>query len=559
MSAFGALSLVPPLLAIVLAIASRRPVPALFVGVWSGGLIYTFGDSVGYASSLTGGMPVLDEGLAVLVAVFLGFAQAVQWIVESIGDDTFHAQILLFTILLGSGVALIWQLGGSLAVRRAVADRLDTRRKVGITAWALGLLMFFDDYANTAIVGSVMKDLSDQLRVSREKLSYIVDSTAAPVATLGLSNWVAFQIGMVQEGYEIAGIAADAPSAFATYVGSIPYNVYSIFAILMVALIVLSGRDFGEMLAAEHRSVRTGRLTREGATPMQAIESELGEPSTDEPMLRSFAIPVVALVVTAIAGALLSGYAPGASALDVLDGADWGAALLWGAFAMVFAALAVGFYYRIFSLETGIEGVIDGFSIMLTAVTILVLAWAISTVAEVLETGVYVAGIAEGVVSPALLPVVVLFTAAFISFSMGSSWATMGVLTPIAISVAWELTGSYELMPVIVGAVFSGAIFGDHTSPISDTTVLSATFTGADLIDHVRTQIYYAGTVVVVTTVCYLLYGYLGLPPLFYLPIGLLLLVALVYGLSELDGRRQGLSPTVSSSSGGGDDPPTGD
>lgn len=222
---------------------------------------------------------------------------------------------------------------------------------------------------------------------------------------------------------------------------------------------------------------------------------------------------------------------------------------------MVFAALAVGFYYRIFSLETGIEGVIDGFSIMLTAVTILVLAWAISTAAEMLETGVYVAGIAEGVVSPELLPVVVLFTAAFIAFSMGSSWATMGVLTPIAISVVWELTGSFELMPVIVGAVFSGAIFGDHTSPISDTTVLSATFTGADLIDHVRTQMYYAGTVVVVATACYLLYGYLGLPPVVYLPIGLVLLVGLVYGLSELDGRRQGLSPKAVTAEREGADP----
>ncbi|MDL5361159.1 Na+/H+ antiporter NhaC family protein [Halalkalicoccus sp. NIPERK01] len=543
---FGVISVVPPLLAIVLAIASRRPVPALFVGVWSGGVIYTFADSVDRVAAVTGGVVGLDAVLGAVVAAVWGFTQAVQWIVESIGADTFHAQILLFTILLGSGVALIWQLGGSIAVRRAVSDRLDTQRKVGLTAWALGILMFFDDYANTAIVGSVMKDLSDQLRISREKLSYIVDSTAAPVATLGLSNWVAFQIGMVQEGYEIAGIAADAPSAFVTYVGSIPYNVYSIFAILMVALIVLTGRDFGEMLDAEHRSFRTGRVSREGATPMQAIESELGEPSSDDPMLRSFAIPVVALVAVAITGALLTGYAPGASTLDVLGEADWGAALLWGAFAMVFAALAVGFYYRIFSLRSGIEGVIDGFSIMLTAVTILVLAWAISTAAEVLGTGEYVAGIAQGVVSPALLPVVVLFTAAFISFSMGSSWATMGVLTPIAISVAWQLTGSYEAMPVIVGAVFSGAIFGDHTSPISDTTVLSATFTGADLIDHVRTQIYYAGTVGLVAAVCFLLYGYLGLSPVIFLPIGLLLLVGLVYGLSELDARRKGVSPTAS-------------
>lgn len=543
---FGLWSLVPPLLAIVLAIVSRRPIPALFLGVWSGGVIYTFGDSLAVATAATGGVVGIDWLIGGTIALLWGFAQSVQWIAEAIGDDVFHAQILLFTILLGSGVALIWQLGGSIAVRDAVADRLDTQRKVGLTAWALGMLLFFDDYANTAIVGSVMKDLSDQLRISREKLSYIVDSTAAPVATLGLSNWVAFQIGMVQEGYELAGIAEEAPSAFGTYVQSIPYNIYSIFAIVMVGLIVYTGRDFGEMLTAEHRSIRTGQLNREDATPMQAIENELGEPLSDKPMLRSFAIPVVSLVVVSIVGAFVSGYTPEAGIIEILEGADWGAALLWGAFAMVFSALAVGFYHRIFSLKSGIEGVIDGFSIMLTAVTILVLAWAISAVAEVLGTGEYVAGIAEGVVSPELLPVVVLITAAFIAFSMGSSWATMGVLTPIAIAVAWELSNSFELMPVIVGAVFSGAIFGDHTSPISDTTVLSATFTGADLIDHVRTQIYYAGTVGLVAAICYLLYGYLNLSPLVFLPIGLLLLVGLVYGFSELDARRKDVSPRAS-------------
>ncbi|WP_336344072.1 Na+/H+ antiporter NhaC family protein [Halalkalicoccus ordinarius] len=544
---FGLLSIVPPLLAIVLAIVSRRPVPSLFLGVWSGGVIYVFADSVDRVAATTGGVPGFDAVLGAFVSVVWGFTQAVGWIAEAIGDDVFHAQILLFTILLGSGVALIWQLGGSIAVRNAVAGRLDSQRKVGLTAWGLGIAMFFDDYANTAIVGSVMRDLSDQLRISREKLSYIVDSTAAPVATLGLSNWVAFQLSMVSEGYEIAGIAEDAPSAFATYVQSIPYNVYSIFAIVMVGLIVYTGRDFGEMLDAEHRSWRTGQVNREDATPMQAIESELGDPIADRPMLRSFAVPVVSLVVVSLLGAFVTGYAPDAGVVDVLGEADWAAALLWGAFAMVLSALAVGFYYRLFDLESGIGAVIDGFSIMLTAVTILVLAWAISTVAEELGTGEYVAGVAEGVVSPALLPVVVLFTAAFIAFSMGSSWATMGVLTPIAISVAWELTGGYGIMPVIVGAVFSGAIFGDHTSPISDTTVLSATFTGADLIDHVRTQMYYAGTVVLVATVCYLLYGYLGAPPVVFLPIGLVLLVALIYGFSELDARRKGVGPIPSS------------
>lgn len=550
---FGIWSVVPPLLAITLAIASRRPVPALFLGIWSGGVIYVFGDSVSLVAGAVG-VPAINTALGALVALIWGFTEAVRWIVKSIGTSTFNTQILLFTILLGSGVALIWRLGGSIAVRNAVSDRLDTQRKVGATAWVLGILMFFDDYANSAIVGSVMKDLSDRMSISREKLSYIVDSTAAPVATLGLSNWVAFQLGMIQEGYDLAGITENAPSAFATYIQSIPYNVYSIFAIVMVGLIVLTQRDFGEMLDAERRAWQTGRVIREDATPMQAIETELGDPNAEKPMLRSFAVPVVSLVVVSITGALVSGYSPGTGIIEILDGASWGAALLWGAFAMVLSALAVGFYYDLFDLDEGVGTVIDGFSIMLTAVTILVLAWAISAVAEALGTGEYVATVAQGIVSPALLPVVVLFTAAFIAFSMGSSWATMGVLTPIAISVAWQLTGTSDIMPVIVGAVFSGAIFGDHTSPISDTTVLSATFSGADLIDHVRTQFYYAATVVLVTTVCFLLYGYLGFSPLSFLPVGFALLVGLVYVFSEIDARRKEVAPTRS-----GGDPDTGD
>ncbi|WP_254769297.1 Na+/H+ antiporter NhaC family protein [Salinilacihabitans rarus] len=543
MSEFGALSLVPPLLAIVLAIWTRRPILSLFLGIWSGGVIVTGG---------------------------IGIDQTFDWIVEAIiADDGFHVQILLFTLLLGSGVALIWRLGGAVAVRDWATTRLQTQRTVGLATWILGILMFFDDYANTAIVGSTMREISDEMRISREKLSYIVDSTAAPVATLVISSWVAFQLSLISSAYSDLGVSEEAPTAFQTFVQSIPYNVYALLAILMVGIVVYTRRDYGEMLDAEHRSWRHGEVNRAGAQPLQKVQADLGEPVDDRPMLRTFFAPILVLIAVTLSSAAWTGYVAwvdqqleaGATAslsaaaaedglatvlVDVVGLGDFAVALIWGSFAMVATGMAVGLVYDLVDVDEAVETVLDGFGIMLTAVTVLVLAWTISTVAETLGTGEYVAGAAEGVVSPAILPVIVLFVATFIAFTMGSSWATMGIVTPISISVAYELTGGFEVMPVIVGAVFSGAIAGDHTSPISDTTVLSSTFTGADLIDHVRTQIYYAGTVLVVVVVCYLLYGYLGVPPSVYLPLGAVLLVGLVYGLSELDAARKGISPIAS-------------
>ncbi|OAQ54362.1 Na+/H+ antiporter NhaC-like protein [Natrinema mahii] len=542
MATYGALSLVPPLLAIALAIATRRPMLALFLGIWSGAVIHTGGH---------------------------GIAQTFDWIVAAIiVDDGFHVQILVFTLLLGSGVALIWRLGGAIAVRNWATDRLETQQTVGLTTWGLGIALFFDDYANTAIVGSTMREISDQLRISREKLAYIVDSTAAPVATLGISSWVAFQLSLIGSAYEEMGVAGEAPTAFATFARSIPYNTYALLAIVMVGVIVYTGRDYGEMLDAEHRARTTGAVNREGAQPLQKVEEDLGEPIDDRPMLRTFFAPVVVLIAVTLAGAFWTGYqswqssqaeagAPtafGAAVddagltqvlIDVVGAGNFATALIWGSFAMVVTAIAIGLAYGLFDIGEGVETVIDGFGIMLTAVTILVLAWTISSVAETLGTGEYVATAAEPYLSEALLPVLILFVAAFVAFTMGSSWATMGLVTPIAVRVAYEFGSGFELVPVAVGAVFSGAIFGDHASPISDTTVLSATFSGADLIDHVRTQLPYALTVFLVVVGCYLLNGYLGVPPIVFLPLGVVALVGLVVGLSELDAGRKGLEPVA--------------
>jgi Na+/H+ antiporter NhaC len=453
---------------------------------------------------------------------------------------------MLIVLFLGAGVALIWRLGGASAIANAATSRLDSQRKVGFATWVFGMLWFFGDYSNTAIVGTTMREMADNMRMSREKLAYIIDSTAAPVATFGISSWVVYQLSMIREGYSAAGISAESgevPGAFALFIQSIPFNVYCILAVVMVGIIVLSRRDFGEMLTAEHRSWTEGKLLRDNAVPMQSAEDSLGDLLTDSPKLRFFLVPVLSLITVVIGGAFYTGLAasdPGASTLDIVGNAQFVDALLWGTFTMVSVAITLGVVSGVATLDEAMETVIDGFSMMLTALSILVMAWTIGTVTTALGTGVYVTNVAESFVTPTLLPLVVLFAAALVAFSTGTSWGTMAIVTPIAIPLAWSVGGGTPaLLPVAVGTIFSGAIFGDHCSPISDTTILASTFTGADHIDHVRTQMYYAITVLAVSALLLLTWGATGITPVILLPIGAALLYGIVYALSEWDASRK--------------------
>ncbi|MFC7072447.1 Na+/H+ antiporter NhaC family protein [Halovenus rubra] len=512
-------SVLPPLVAIGLAIITRKAILSLFLGVWTGAILYTGN---------------------------VGIIQTFDWMIAGIlADDGFHVQIILFTLLLGSGVAMIWRLGGALAIRNWAVQRIDSQRKAGLMAWGLGTGFFFDDYANTAIVGSTMKDISDNLRISREKLSYLVDSTAAPAATLGISSWVAFQISMINQGYAEIGLPEEeVPGGFDVFLSAWPFNMYSILSIVMVLCIVVTKRDFGEMLLAERRAARTGKVNRDDARPMQDVEGDLGKPKSDNPRVATFIVPILVLVTVVLGVAAWTGNGfQGAGAQEFSDNADFTLALLLGSFAMVASSYALGYAYGILSLEESVDTTIDGFGLMLTAVTILVLAWSLGEAVSALETGKFVSEQIQGVVGEETLPVVVFLAAAFTAFSTGSSWGTMTILTPIAIPVAWDIAASHELVSVMVGVIFSGAIFGDHSSPISDTTVLSATFSGADLIDHVRTQLYYAVTVALVVVVLLLIWGYTGITPWLLLVLGIVLIVGLVYALPAIQEQLFNVDP----------------
>jgi len=278
---------------------------------------------------------------------------------------------------------------------------------------------------------------------------------------------------------------------------------------------------------------------------MQDVESDLGQPSAKNPRLINFFAPIAVLIAVTIASALWTGYSPGAGLMDMVTDADFASALIYGSFAMVVTGFVLGKVYGILSLGESTDTTIEGFGLMLTAVSILVLAWGIGEVVSALETGNYVAGVVGESFPIAVLPALVLVLAAFIAFSTGTAWGTMGILTPIVIPVAWNLTGDHTIIAAMIGVIFSGAIFGDHSSPISDTTVLSSTFTGADLIDHVRTQLYYAITVAVVAVVLLLVWGVTRITPVALLPVGAVLLVGIVYALSELDAGRKGVEPVI--------------
>ena len=559
---FGPWSLLPPLLAIVLAIATREALLSLFLGVWSGGIIHVYGrgDPAGTAAEALSWLPggeALATPAGFIVAAAFGLQRCFQWIFEAVADPD-HYKILLFTAFLGSAVAFAWNLGGARAVRNWALERLNSKRGVGLAAYALGLLLFFDDYANTAIAGSSTKDVAEKFRMSREKLAYIVDSTAAPVSTLAISSWVAFQLSQIKAGYEQAGVQ-NPPSAFEVFLQSIPYNMYAILALAMVAIVVLSRRDYGEMLTAERRSWSTGKVTRDDAQPMQDVAGQLGDHDAETPRMTTFVLPIVVLVAVtllvalwtggfsfaAFGGAILGGGDATGLLYDAVINASYADALVFGSFAMVASGFVLALYHDIMDLGEGVETTIDGFGIMLTALVILILAWSIGVVVGKLGTGNYIAPIAEGAVEPATLPAVIFLLSAFIAFSTGTAWGTMSIVTPLGVNVAWQLTGSHTMVAAIVGAVFSGAIFGDHCSPISDTTVLSSTFTGSDLIDHVRTQLYYALTVAAVAAVLLLTWGYLRISPLLLLPVGVLALVGLVYGLSELHASIYDVSPVA--------------
>ncbi|KUJ99400.1 MAG: Na+/H+ antiporter, putative, NhaC family, partial [Thermococcales archaeon 44_46] len=530
MSDFGVLSLLPPLVAIGLAILTKRVLFALFFGVWVGGLLVAGGDPVGATT------------------------QTLKWIVFNIASaweengqivtDLWNTRILLFDALIGAGVALIYKSGGMNAIAKAVTRKIRTSRAASLMAAIFGTIIFFDDYTNTIIVGNTMRPITDRARVSREFLAYADDSTAAPVAVLAVvSTWIGYELGLLKDAIASVG---ESISAYSAWFASWPYRFYPILAIILVYLVAITHRHYGPMLKAEYRARKEGKVLRDGAQPMMTTEIDVGMPIEGKESVWTFILPVLTLVALTFIGLWVTGggsatYAEGGFQA-VLSNADSTWALVWGSFGMVVVAMALVIGMKIMSLKEVEETVVAGMKQMHFAMMILILAWSIKSACDAVGTADYVVSVASKVLSPGLVPLVVFLVAAFISFTTGTSWGTFAIMMPIAVPLAYELSGSFG--PVVyasIASVFAGGVFGDHCSPISDTTIMSSMFSGCDHIDHVSTQIPYALTAAAVGALMLVLFATGLTNGWILLIIAVPLLIVAHHVLSEWYGAKVGI------------------
>lgn len=451
--AHGFWSLLPAILAIGLALVSRNVILSLFGAVALAGMIHL-------GHPLDGVLHALGNTVIAAIA------------------DTDHAKTLLFTVLIGAMVGIVGKSGGTRSVVEALAKRAKSPRAVQVMSWLSGMIVFFDDYANCMIVGSAMGPLYDRYKISRAKLAYIVDATAAPVASLALvSTWVGFEVGVVQEGLEIAGQSVE-PYGF--FVQTWPYRFYPIVAMLFVGIVAFSGRDFGPM-----------------ATHVDAPrKDEAAVAETGNAPWWVAILPVITLVGVTMWSLWASGRAkapPDAAAFVVLQNADGYGAILQGAFAAVVLAVILTLLSKALSLAETTEAAVGGMKLMFEALVVLILAWSLSSAMKELGAPQYLVSVLRNVLSPELLPTFTFLVGAAISFAVGSSYTTMGIMMPMVVPLAYELGGGDMTVPLAsAGSVLAGACFGDHCSPISDTTVLSSIGAGSDLLAHVRTQLPYA-------------------------------------------------------------------
>ena len=527
-------SIVPPLVAILLALIFREVLAALFAGVWLGAL------AVAGFNPLAATWRTVDT-----------------FIVPALADDSGQTQIVVFSLLLGGMVGIIARNGGTLGIVEAVSPVATTPRRGKLATWLAGLTIFFDDYANTLIVGTTMRPITDRLRISREKLAYLVDSTAAPVAAIvPISTWVGYEISLIDQGLQLAAeqnasanpeLAASlaSSSAFAVFLTTIPYLFYPLLALVLVALVSYTNRDLGEMATAELRAARGEGLTRPGSMPVTDTSDSLLQPADGVPRRWwNAALPVLTVVITVLIGLYVSGSAvtgPGASLMDVLGEADPYATLLWGSLAGCVVAMALSLSQRILTLQETLSSLVAGMKAMMTAMLVLVLAWSLGAITGEIGTAAFLARILGDAIPFELIPVLVFATAAAMAFATGTSFATMAILIPLVIPLTITLGGgigfdggSAEVILLgATGSVLAGAIFGDHCSPISDTTVLSSTASGCDHIDHVRTQLPYALLVAVVGMVLGNIGTAYGLPPW----LALLLGAVVLWGVLRFRGR----------------------
>ena len=546
------LSILPPLVAIGLALIFKEVIISLFAGIWVGAFI-------------AGGLRF--QGFLGIVRSLLETVE--HYIIKALNDGG-HLSVLVFSLLIGGMVAIISRNGGMAGVVERMTKYAKTPRSAQLITWVLGVAIFFDDYANTLIVGNTMRSVTDRFRISREKLAYVVDSTAAPVASVAfITTWIGAELGYIGDGIKFVPALAD-QTPYAIFIESLKYSFYPILTLAFILMLVLSRRDYGAMYKAEMRARTTGEVKASSVDPKVGEEQEDLTPVAGAPLrARNAVIPVLTVILMTIVGLLSTGFASIYGSLGAPPTTDgWGAiwaamegnffgklglvvgaadsyvALLWASISGVVVAIIMSVSQRIMNVGQSMNTLTSGFKAMFSAVMILTLAWALAITTEELRTADFLVDLLGTSLNPYLLPPIIFVLAALVSFSTGSSWSTMAILYPIAIPLSWAVAEASGWNPEdaaglvynVISIVLAASVLGDHCSPISDTTILSSLASDCHHIDHVRTQLPYALTVGAVAITAGTIATVLGGG---WLVCGVLLLIGLgvLFGVVRVFGR----------------------
>ena len=513
---FGIFTLIPPIVAILLAFITKNVVISLFIGVLSGGFILNL------------------TGFNVFGALTQAFLDFIDRALNSLSDP-WNAGIVMQVLVIGGVINLVAKMGGAKAIAEALAKKAKTAKSAQLITWFLGICVFFDDYANSLIVGPIMRPVADKMKISRERLAFIIDATAAPIAGLAIiSTWIGLEVSLISEGFQSIGVEA---SGFGVFLQTIPYRFYNILILAFIVITIITLREFGPMRKAEISARKLKDLTNEEVAVTSSHMDELEPKEGVKLSIWNAIVPIGALIISAIVAFYYSGYSSIMAGddiaiqaiitnsplsfkaiLEVFAASDASIALLQSALFSTVVAIVMAVWKKIFTISEAIEVWIDGMKGLIITGVILILAWSLGSVIKELGAAEYLVEALNGAIPAFLLPSLIFILGAIISFSTGSAYGTMSILMPLAIPLAYKINPEMSFVIVSTSAVLTGAIFGDHCSPISDTTILSSMGAGCSHIDHVKTQMWYALFVAAIT----ILFGYIpagfGLPIYIVLP-----------------------------------------
>jgi len=500
MDNFGIISVLPPILAILLAFITKNVLFSLFCGIFVGATIGAgFNPIIGFIDSIG------------------------KFIIPAMGDS-WNASVILMTLFVGVFSILLEKGGGAVAFGKYMEKHVKTKKHAQISSWIGGLLIFFSDSSNSVLLGPIFKPITDRARVSREKLAYICDSTASSMPLLlPITGWGAFVMGLYKDNFP------EGTNLISVFMKSVPYNIYTISAILMVGIIAFTGWEFGPMKKAEERAATTGKVFSDNAVLLKK-EHEVIIPEGANPTIWDMIIPFIILIISMFSIFLWTGGFPEKGFFEAISNGD---TMLGLCVSFFLAAIFATLFSKKSKVLTGKEIAstwVGGFSQMIEAVLILILSWAIGSVTKEIGTASFIVSITEGVINPSIMYVVIFIAACITAFSTGTSWGTFAIFIPLAIA------SDISVYPAI-GAALSGGLFGDHCSPISDSTILASLGASCDHMDHVKTQLPYALSAAAASVVGYIIAA-LTYNPVLSLSISLLVLIVIIFVLNKFNGGR---------------------